>query len=134
MYKGHINPNASPKNSLMLMRILSGVFVLLSFVIARYKIAIIVTLMSLSWGAVAGSFMAPYFYGLFWKKATRASIWAGLLTGLGLSISLFFILGPANSPIASSAAMIAPFIVIPVVSSFTKSPDKELIDKAFENI
>jgi len=58
--------------------------------------------MSLSWGAVAGSFMAPYFYALYWKRTTLAGVKAGMLTGLTLAVSLFFILGPANSPIASS--------------------------------
>jgi len=132
MYKGHINPQTTRKGSLLLMRILSGVFVILSYLIARYRIAVIVTLMSLSWGAVAGSFMAPYFYGLFWKRTTRAGIWAGMLTGLVLAISLFFIMGPSNSPIASSVAMIAPFLVVPVVSLLTKKPDGEIIAKAFE--
>jgi len=133
MYKGYVNPNAPPKKSLLIMRILSGVFVIASYFIARYRIALIITLMSLSWGAIAGSFMAPYFYGLFWKKVTRIAVWAGILTGLILATSLFFILGPANSPIASSIAMIAPFIVIPVVSSFTKPPEEKIISKAFGN-
>jgi SSS family solute:Na+ symporter len=47
---------------------------------------------------------------------------------------LFYALGPANSPIASTIAMIVPFIVVPVVSWFTRPPDKDLVDKAFLNI
>mgnify|MGYP002349963370 CR=1 FL=1 len=134
MYKGHVNPNISKKNSVAMMRFLSGLFIIISFFIAKFQFGFIVTLMSLSWGAVAGTFMAPYLYGLYWKRATRAGITAGMLTGLISSIALFFILGPANSPIASTIAMILPFFVIPVVSMFTKAPDKKLIDKAFQNI
>lgn len=117
-----------------MMRFLSGVFIVISYFIARYELAFIVTLMSLSWGAVAGSFMAPYLYGLYWKRATRAGIAAGMTSGLVLAISLFFILGPNNSPIASTIAMIVPFFIVPIVSMFTTPPDKELLEKAFKNI
>lgn len=134
MYKGHINPKISKENSLAMMRFLSGLFIVISYFIARYEFGIIVTLMSLSWGAVAGSFMAPYFYALYSKRTTLAGVKAGILTGLALSIGLFFILGPANSPIASSIAMIVPFVVVPVVSAFTKKPGDKVLKKAFKGI
>lgn len=134
MYKGHINPNISKENSLMLMRFLSALFVIFSYMIARYEFAFIVTLMSLSWGVVAGCFMAPYLYGLYWKRVTRAGAWAGMFTGVFLAIFLFYKLGPANSPLASTIAMIAPFIVVPVVSLFTSPPSKETVDEAFGKI
>lgn len=134
MYKGHINPEISKENSLAMMRFLSGVFIVISYFIARYEFAIIVTLMSLSWGVIAGSFMAPYVYGLFWKRTTRAGAAAGMLTGLGLGIALFFVLGPARSPIASCIAMIVPFFVVPAVSVFTAPPESAIIEKAFEHI
>ncbi len=134
LYKGQINPSISKKNSLVLMRVLSGIFVVISFIIAKYQFSIIVTLMSLSWGVVAGSFMAPYLYALYWKKTTKAGATAGMITGFVLAVALFFLLGPSNSPIASSIAMAAPFVVVPAVSAFTKSPDTALIVKAFDNI
>lgn len=134
MYKGHVNAGISKESSLFMIRFLSGVFILFSYFIARYDIAIIVTLMSLSWGVIAGSFMAPYFYGLYWKRTTRAGAWAGMLTGFTLAIVLFYKLGPANSPLASSIAMIVPFMVVPAVSIFTKPPPKEVVDDAFNGI
>ena len=134
LYKGHVNPDISKENSVAMMRFLSGLFIVISFFIARYKFAVIVTLMSLSWGAVAGTFMAPYLYGLFWKRTTRAGAVAGMFTGLFLAIGLFFYLGPSKSPIASSIAMIVPFFVVPVVSLFTQPPEQKVIDTAFEGI
>lgn len=134
LYKGHIRPNISKEHSLFMMRFLSGIFIAVSYLIARYDFAIIITLMSLSWGAVAGSFMAPYVYGLYWKGTTKIGVKAGMATGLFLAIYLFFKWGPDKSPIAASVAMIVPFIVIPVVSLFTKPPDKKLLEKAFQNI
>mgnify|MGYP000863694630 CR=1 FL=1 len=134
LYKGHVNPQISKENSLAMMRFLSGIFIIISYLIARYELAFIVTLMSVSWGAVAGSFMAPYFYALYWKRTTKAGIKAGMATGLGLALFLFFLWGPKDTPLAASLAMIVPFFVIPLVSWFTTPPDKEIIDKAFENI
>jgi solute:Na+ symporter, SSS family len=132
LHKGYIDPNVSKEKSVALMRILSAVFIVLSFIIARYQFAFIVTLMSLSWGVIAGAFLAPYVYGLFWKGATRIAVGAGMISGVVLCISLFFILGQDKSPIASSIGMIVPFIVIPVVSAFTKPPSKATLEKAFK--
>ncbi len=133
-YKGHINPHASTRCSVGLMRILSGIFILASFFIARYKIGIIVTLMSLSWGAVAGAFLAPYLYGLYDKKTTKAGAASGMITGLFLAIVLFFWLGPKLAPVSATIAMVVPFIIVPVVSRFTPPPDPQLIEKAFSPI
>jgi SSS family solute:Na+ symporter len=134
LYKGHINPKVAKGESLAMMRFLSGVFVVLSYFIARFELGIIVTLMSLSWGVVAGSFMAPYVYALYWKRTTRFAVNMGMCTGFVLAIVLFFKLGPDKSPFASTIAMIVPFIVIPVMSWFSKPPSKALIEKAFSGI
>jgi SSS family solute:Na+ symporter len=132
--RGADGKNASQKGSLALIRVLSGVFIVVSYFIARYQLAVIVTLMSLSWGVVAGSFMAPFLYGLYWKRTSRAGVLAGMFTGMALAIGLFFILGPDNSPIASTIAMIAPFAVVPVVSAFTQAPAQAAVEKAFAGI
>ncbi|MFQ3621759.1 MAG: sodium transporter, partial [Spirochaetales bacterium] len=110
----------------------SSLFIILSYFIARYDFAIIITLMSLSWGTVAGSFMAPFLYGLFWERTTLAGVYAGMLTGLGTSIFLFFYLGEA--PIASTIGILLPFAVVPLVSLVTKPPRKDIIKKAFQGI
>jgi SSS family solute:Na+ symporter len=134
LYQGHINPSLPKEKTLLLMRVLSGIFVIVSFLIARYQIAIIITLMSLSWGVVAGAFMAPYFYGLYWKRTTTAGVWAGMVTGAGLAIVLFFVLGPARSPMASSIAMLVPFAVVPLVSLVTGAPSSERLKRAFAGL
>lgn len=134
LYKGHVNPNVSKKGALLMMRILSGLFVVTSYVIARYQFDVIVVLMSLSWGAVAGAFMAPFFYGLYWKRTTRAGVWAGMITGMILSIVLYYRLGPAFAPVSASIGMVVPFAVIPVVSLLTSPVRQEVIDRAFANV
>ncbi len=134
LYKGHVNPEISKENSVAMMRFLSALFIIISYFIARYEFAIIITLMSLSWGAVAGAFMAPYLYGLFWKRATLAGVYAGMIAGLVTSIGLFFYLGANLSPIASSAGMLVPFVVVPIVSMVTRKPSDATIKKAFQKI
>jgi SSS family solute:Na+ symporter len=131
LYKGHINPKISKENSLLMMRFLSAVFIAISYFVAKYQISFIVELMSLSWGAVAGAFMAPFFYGLYWKRATHAGVVIGMITAVAVNTILYYKLGAAKSPIAASIAMIVPFIIIPVVSAFTKPPKNAIIEKAF---
>jgi len=131
LYKGHINPSVSKSGSVAVIRMASAVFVAISYLIARYEFAVIVTLMSVSWGVIAGAFAAPYIYGLFWRRATAAGALAGLLVGVAVAIVLFYWLGAAKAPIAASAAIIAPFVVVPVVSFFTRPPESETVERAF---
>jgi SSS family solute:Na+ symporter len=134
LYKGHVNPKVSKENSLLMMRFLSGIFIVISYFIARYKFDVIVTLMSVSWGAIAGAFMAPFLYGLYWKRTTLWGVKAGMACGLFLSVFLYYKLGSKLSPMAASIAMIVPFVVVPLVSLITKSPEKRVIDRAFSGI
>ncbi|MDR2803221.1 MAG: sodium/solute symporter [Treponema sp.] len=131
LYPVKNDPNTGKERSVAMMRFLSLLFIIVSYFISRFQISIIVYLMSLSWGAVSGSFAAPYIYGLYWKRTTKAAAYAGLIGGFVIEITLFFILGSARSPLTASIAILAPFIIVPVVSLFTKPPEKALIDKAF---
>ena len=78
--------------------------------------------------------MAPFLYALYWKRTTLLGVQAGIVTGLTLGVVLFFVLGQNNSPIASSIAMLVPFIVVPAVSIMTKPPSTKILDKAFAGI
>lgn len=131
LYPGRSEPGTGSDKSVAMMRLLSAVFIIISYFISRHQIEVIVTLMSLSWGAVAGSFAAPYMYGLFWKRATKPAAYAGLLSGLGTEIALFYLLGPANAPLAASLAILVPFAVVPLVSLATEPPDGKILDRAF---
>jgi len=134
LYKGYLHKDVSDKQSVLIMRILSGVFILCSYLISKMQIGFIVTLMSLSWGVLSGAFMAPYILGIFSKKITKVGAYAGIYSGAGSAIVLTMVLGAANSPLASSIAMIIPFIVVPVVSLFTKKVDPAVVEKAFDGM
>jgi SSS family solute:Na+ symporter len=134
LYPVKTDPQTGKNRSVAMMRFLSAIFVIVSYLISRFQINFIVTLMSLSWGAVSGSFAAPYLYGLYWKGVTKQGAYAGLFSGLIIEIILFFALGSANSPLAASFAIAVPFVVVPVVSRFTLPPERGVIARAFEGI
>ncbi|TCL58426.1 SSS family solute:Na+ symporter/sodium/proline symporter [Kineothrix alysoides] len=138
--KDNIIKNMSEKKQLLSIRILIVVFIAISVVIAviQYKqnITFIAQLMGVSWGALAGSFLAPFLYGLYWKRATAASVWTTFIFGSGFMVCnlLFRSHFPAilQSPINAGAfAMVAGLILVPVISLFTPKPEAPFISAAF---
>jgi len=121
----------SQKHTMLLMRVLCAVFVALSLLIALSQFDVIVNLMVIAWGALSGAFLAPYLYGLFWKRTTKAGAYAGMICGVGAAVVLFLFWGKASIPVAGAIAMIVPLIVVPLVSLATAPPDKALVAKAF---
>lgn len=126
------DPRKEERKTVLLMRILSALFVAISFFIALKRIDLIVTLMSISWGAVAGAFLAPYVYGLYWRRATAAGAVAAGACGLGIAIGLHFWLGAEKAPITASIAMVVPLLVLPVVSLLTRPPEDAVVRRAFD--
>ena len=122
---------AHPRRTLGLLRTLCALFVALSLAIAIAKPAVIVNLMVMSWGTLAGVFLAPYLYGLFWRRTTRAGVYAGIATGLACALLLFPIWGGDGVPLAGAITLLAPLVVVPVVSLLTPAPDPALVARAF---
>ncbi len=145
MIKPFTKGKMDEKKQVLVMRILIAIFLIISVVIALNKNTYITTLMSISWGALAGSFIAPYLYGLFSKKITKPAVWLSFASGVGITVFHMFIftfggrggtfLGfSLASPINAGAfAMIFGLIIVPIVSLFTKQKDsdKEYTEKIF---
>jgi len=121
----------NPRRTMGLLRILCAVFVGLSLLIALAKPAVIVNLMIMSWGTLSGVFLAPYLYGLFWRRTTRAGVWAGALSGLGCAVALFLGWGADGIPLAGAVAMLVPLAVVPLVSLITRPPAADRVALAF---
>ncbi|MDR1836677.1 MAG: sodium transporter [Treponema sp.] len=140
LYPISVNKDTGKKGSVAMMRVLSGVFIIISYFISRFQFGFIVYLMSLSWGVVSGAFAAPYILGLYSKKVTKAGAYAGLASGFVTMITLFFVFSSidgalgSRSPLAASIAIIVPFIVVTAVSLLTSPPDKAILDKAFDGV
>jgi SSS family solute:Na+ symporter len=125
-------PQISEKKSVIAMRILCLMFIALSLYIAL-KPTIILTLMALSWGTVSGTLLAPYLYGLYFKRTTRAGAWAGMIAGFTISIgaSIFFKMDAGLIPTIGSAAMVIPLFIVPLVSFFTAPLPEEHLNAVF---
>ncbi|MCH5325501.1 MAG: sodium/solute symporter [Eubacterium sp.] len=127
------------KKTLIVMRAFIAVFLIISVVIALNKTALISDLMGYSWGALAGAFLAPFMYGLFWKGVTKASVYASFIVGVGATI-LHMIIKPTGtflgfalaSPVNLGAlTMIAGLIIVPIVSLISPKMKKEQLDGIF---
>lgn len=146
LFKGKLDD----KKQVMTIRIFIALFLLISVIIAVNPNTYITTLMSISWGALAGAFLAPFMFGLFSKKITKPAVWASFITGISItvihmvlfSLNLFpelvnsvkalnfkiNILSPIN---AGVFAMLVGLVIVPVVSAFTKVKDNEYVEEIF---
>jgi len=129
--KGHIIKNMDDKKQLLVMRSFLVIFVVLSVILAINPPTFIAQLMGISWGALAGAFLAPFLYGLYWKRVTKAAVWASFACGVGITVSNIFLKYIASPINAGAIAMIAGLIVVPVVSLITPRPQKEKVEKIF---
>ena len=138
--KGTLVKDMDEKKQLLIMRLLIVVFIIISVVLALIQynsnVTFIAQLMGVSWGALAGAFLAPFLYGLYWKRATKAGVWASFIfsTVVMLANIVCKPLVPAllQSPINAGAfCMIAGMVITPVVSLLTKKPDNALIQQVF---
>jgi SSS family solute:Na+ symporter len=128
-----VAPRAAEKHGVAIMRVMCLLFIALSLILALARPSVILSLMAISWGTVAGVFLAPYLFGLFWRGTTRAGAWAGSITGLAVSLvfSLYYRLDAGIIPIVGSLAMIIPLVVVPGVSLITKDLPARVVEKAF---
>ena len=120
------------KTQLRLMQVLVMCFIILSVVIAFNPPMFIAQLMGVSWGALAGAFLAPFMYGLYSKKITKAAVWASYIFGVGFTVLNIFhpiIASPIN---AGAATMIGGLILVPIVSAITPKPDQDKVGEIFE--
>ena len=143
-----LRPGFKDKTQMVVTRALCLVFVALSFIFANFNFAIIVSIMSYSWGIVSGCFIGPFLWGLFSKKITKAGAWSGMLAGFITVVSMAVIwtasnnpgdiglynafkLASTESPLFGVSAMGVSLVVVPLVSLFTKKPDEKLVGRAF---
>ncbi|MDO4173264.1 MAG: sodium:solute symporter [Eubacteriales bacterium] len=138
--KGAFMKKMTQKQQLISIRIFIFIFIAISAVIAivQYKsnVTFIAQLMGISWGALAGAFLAPFLYGLYWKRTSKIACWVSFACGCGLMVCnmLFRSSFPLllQSPINCGAfAMIAGLILVPVISLVTPAPKKEIVEDAF---
>lgn len=122
----------SDKKQLRIMRILILFFILLSVILALNPPVFIAQLMGISWGALAGAFLAPFLYGIYWSGVTKAAVWASFITGIGITTTNM-IFGYIGSPInAGALAMVAGLIIVPLVSWLTPKMKRDKVEAIFK--
>lgn len=140
LIKDNFIKDMSEARQVLYMRALIVVFIAISAILAliQYSSSVnfIAQLMGISWGAMAGSFLAPFMYSLYMRNVTTASCWVCFIFSTVL-MTANMLMRPAfpvilQSPInAGSIAMLAGLLIVPIVSAFTRKPDKVLVDHAF---
>lgn len=129
--KDNIVKKMDDKKQLLYIRVLIVFFIVISVVLALNPPTFIAQLMGISWGALAGAFLAPFLFGLYWKGVTKAGVWASYICGVGIAVanmSFKFIESPIN---AGALAMVAGLIMTPLVSLITPKLDKKMVDGVF---
>ena len=134
------------KGKLLCIRVLVLFFIAVSSVLAivqaRSSVTFIAQLMGISWGALAGAFLAPFLYGLYWKRTSVAAVWASFICGVAIMCGCMFctftgrvFISPFfTSPInAGVLAMVAGLVVVPLVSVFSRrgAARREEVDSMF---
>lgn len=121
------------RRKVVVMRVLIVFFIALSLMIALNPPQFIAQLMGISWGALAGAFLAPFMLGLYWKGVTRASVWACFVWGVGLTVVNMMMGNSILNPIDCGAvAMVGGFVVVFIVSLITKKMDTEKVENIFK--
>ena len=121
------------RRKVVVMRVLIVFFIVLSLMIALNPPQFIAQLMGISWGALAGAFLAPFMLGLYWKGVTRLAVWACFVWGVGLTVVNMMLGNALMNPIDCGAvAMVGGFIVVFVVSLVTPKMNKECVESIFK--
>lgn len=140
LIKDNIVKKMDEKKQVLIMRVFIVIFIAISAIIAvvQYKsnVTFIAQLMGISWGALAGAFLAPFIYSLYWKGVTKLSVIVNFIFGCGIMVANMLCKETfptiLQSPINCGAfAMLAGLIIVPVVSLITPKLSRDKVDSVF---
>jgi SSS family solute:Na+ symporter len=120
------------RRKVVVMRVLIMFFIAISLLIALNPPTFIAQLMGISWGALAGAFLAPFMLGLYWRGVTKASVWACFVWGVGITVVNMIIGNPINPINCGAIAMVGGFVVVWLVSLVTPKMPKKTVESIFE--
>ena len=120
------------RRKVVVMRVLIMFFIAISLLIALNPPTFIAQLMGISWGALAGAFLAPFMLGLYWRGVTTASVWACFVWGVGITVVNMLIGNPINPINCGAIAMVGGFPVVWLTSLVTRKMNRQTVDSIFE--
>lgn len=154
---------ADDNKTMKITKLITIIIVVLAVVIAMLQPPAILALTFFTFSSMSAVFLVPYIYGLYWKNGTgKAALITGII-GLIINVFWFFCINASSARLnpmfpllhdlsATEIATIGTlhitfgsinefipvqiiaFILFPIISKFTKKPDKELIDKIFADM
>ncbi len=133
--EGSIDDEVSEKverRKVVVMRVLIVFFITISLMIALNPPTFIAQLMGISWGALAGAFLAPFMLGLYWRGVTTVSVWACFVWGVGITVVNMMAGNPINPINCGAIAMVGGFPVVWLVSLLTPKMNRNLVNSIFE--
>ncbi len=133
--EGSIDDEVSEKverRKVVIMRVLIVFFITISLMIALNPPTFIAQLMGISWGALAGAFLAPFMLGLYWRGVTTVSVWACFVWGVGITVVNMMLGNPINPINCGAIAMVGGFPVVWLVSLLTPKMNRNLVNSIFE--
>ena len=119
------------RRKVVVMRVLIMFFIAISLLIALNPPTFIAQLMGISWGALAGAFLAPFMLGLYWRGVTTVSVWACFVWGVGLTVVNMLLSNPINPINCGAIAMIGGFPIVVLFSLLTPRLPKKDVDQIF---
>lgn len=131
---GKIDDTVSAKiehRKVLILRVLIVFFIAISLLIALNPPTFIAQMMGISWGALAGAFLAPFMLGLYWRNVTRLSVWACFVWGVGITVINMLLGSPINPINCGAIAMLGGFVIVVAVSLLTPKMDKDYVNKIF---
>ncbi len=120
------------RRKVVVMRVLIMFFIAISLLIALNPPTFIAQLMGISWGALAGAFLAPFMLGLYWRGVTRISVWACFIWGVGFTVVNMVLGNPINPINCGAIAMVGGFPIVWIISLITPKMSKPMVDRIFE--
>ena len=120
------------RRKVIIMRVLIVFFIVISVLIALNPPTFIAQLMGISWGALAGAFLAPFLLGLYWRGVTTASVWACFIWGVGFTVVNMILGNPINPIDCGAIAMVGGFPVVILVSLVTKKLPQAKLDSIWK--
>jgi len=122
------------RRKVVVMRVLIVFFVVISLMIALKPPHFIAQLMGISWGALAGAFLAPFMLSLYWRGVTKAAAWASFAWGVGITVANMLAGNPINPVNCGALAMVGGFPVAFAVSLATRRPSAQVLSRAFGDL
>ena len=120
------------RRKVVVMRVLIVFFIVISLMIALNPPTFIAQLMGISWGALAGAFLAPFMLGLYWRGVTRTAVWACFIWGVGITVVNMLAGNPINPINCGAIAMIGGFPVVWLVSLFSPKMNSARVEAIFK--